>query len=53
MKDEIVNQVRAVRQRNAAKFNHDLRAIVADARQRQKASGHSIVSFATKSKKVA
>ena len=53
MKDEIVNQVRSVRERNAAKFNHDLKAIVADARKRQKASGHPVVSFAAKSRKAA
>ena len=53
MKDEIVNQVRSVREQNAAKFNHDLKTIVADARKRQKSSGHPVVSFATKSRKAA
>ncbi len=51
MKDEIVDQVRQVRERNAAKFNYDLKAIVADARKRQKVSGHRVVSFAPKPKK--
>ena len=53
MKDEIVNQVRSVREQNAAKFHYDLKAIVADARRRQKTSGHPVVSLATKPKKVA
>ena len=46
MKDEIVEQVRKAREENAAKFNYDLKAIVADARKRQKDSGHPVVSFA-------
>ncbi len=33
MKDEVVNQVR---EQNAAKFNYDLKAIVADARRRRR-----------------
>jgi len=52
MKDEIVDQVRQMRERQAAKFNYDLKAIVADARQRQKDSGHQVVSFARKPKKL-
>jgi hypothetical protein len=50
MKDEIVEEVRKAREANAAKFNYDIKAIVADARQRQKDSGHPVVSFATKPK---
>ncbi len=50
-KDEVVNQVREVREKNAAKFNYDLKAIVADARKRQKNSGHQVVSFAPRPKK--
>ena len=48
MKDEIVEQVRQVREQQAAKLNFDLKAILADARRRQKESGHPIVSFAPK-----
>ena len=51
MKDEIVEQVRKAREENAAKFNYDLKAIMADARKRQKDSGHPVVSFAQKAKK--
>ena len=50
MKDEIVEQVRQVREQQAAKLNFDLKAILADARQRQKDSGHRVVSFVTKPK---
>ena len=51
MKDEVVEQVRKVREERAAKLNFDLKAILADARKRQKDSGDPIVSFAAKSKK--
>ena len=44
-KDEIVEEVRRIREENAAKFNHDIDAIVADARARQLASGRKTVSF--------
>jgi len=50
MKDEIVEQVRQVREKQAARLNFDLKAILADARRRQKDSGHRIVSFAPKPK---
>jgi len=50
IKDEVVNQVRQAREQNAAKFNYDLKAIVADARKRQKKSGHRVVSLALKPK---
>ncbi len=53
MKDEIVGEVRQAREQQAAKFNYDLKAIVADARKRQKDSGHHVVSFAPKRKKAA
>ena len=51
MKDEIVDQVRQVREQQAAKFNYDLKAIFADARKREKTSGHRVVSFAPRPKK--
>ena len=51
MKDEIVEEVRKAREEHAAKFNYDLRAILADARKRQKKSGHKVVSFAAKPRK--
>jgi len=50
-KDEVVNQVRQAHERQTAKFNYDLKAIVADARKRQKNSGHQVVPFASRSKK--
>ena len=46
-KDEIVEQVRQVREQQAAKLNFDLKAILADARERQKESGHRVVSLVT------
>ncbi len=53
MKDEVVAEVRQTRKQQAAKFHYDLKAIVADARKRQKDSGHQVVSFASKPKKAA
>ena len=53
MKDEMVNQVRQARARQAAKFGYDLKAIIADARKRQEDSGVRVVSFAPKPKQVA
>lgn len=50
-RDAIVNEIRQARERHAAKFKYDLKAIIADARKRQKDSGHPVVSFATKAKK--
>lgn len=44
--DPIVEEVRKHREARAAKFNFDIRAIVEDARKRQGASGHCIVTLA-------
>ena len=43
--DPIVQEVRKIRQANAEKFNYNIKKIVEDARKRQKASGHRVVSF--------
>jgi hypothetical protein len=48
LKDDLVEEVRKARQEQAAKWNFDLKAILADARKRQAQSGHKVVSFATK-----
>jgi hypothetical protein len=42
--DPIVAEVRKIRQKIAAKFNYDIRAICEDARKRERTSGHKIVS---------
>ena len=47
-KDEVVEEIRKIREQQAAKWNFDLKAILADARERQKHSGHRVVSFAKK-----
>jgi hypothetical protein len=41
--DPIVAEVRKIRQKLAAKFNYDIRAICEDARKREGKSGHPIV----------
>ena len=46
MKNIIVEEVRHTREKHAAKFKFNLKAIVADAKRRQWLSGHKVVSFA-------
>lgn len=43
--DPIVEEVRRRREQYAAQFNHDLKAICRDLRERQKRSGHRVVSL--------
>ena len=43
-KDPIVAEVRKIRDKIAARFNYDIDAIVEYMRQREKTSGHPIVS---------
>jgi len=47
-RDPIVADVRAVREKLAARFGFDVRAIAEDARKRQKKSGHKVVSLPPK-----
>jgi hypothetical protein len=42
--DPIVEEVRKVRQSHSAKFKHDLSAICADLKKKEKDSGHPVVS---------
>ena len=42
---DLIQEVRRIREANAAKFNHDLKAIYEDAVKRQKASGRKTISF--------
>jgi hypothetical protein len=42
-RDPIVEEVRKRRQARAAKFNYDIDAMMADARTREKTSGHKLV----------
>ena len=44
--DPIVAEVRANRKPLSEKFNFDVKKLIADARSRQAASGHHLVSFA-------
>ena len=48
MKDPMIAEVRAARQRRADKFDFDVRAIAADARRREVGAGRKLVSFATR-----
>ncbi|MBI2864879.1 MAG: hypothetical protein HYX94_10010 [Chloroflexi bacterium] len=47
-KDHIVEEVRRVRQEQAAKYDFDIKAILAAAKKRQRQSGHKVVSLAPK-----
>ena len=42
--DPIVAEVRKHRQARVAKFRYDIRAMIEDARKREKKSGHPILS---------
>ena len=44
-RDEIVEEVRKVRDEHARRFGYDIAAIVADARSRQREGGRKVVSF--------
>ena len=46
MNDPIVDEVRAVREAHAARFNFDLDAIFRDIKERQRKSGLTFVSYA-------
>ena len=49
--DEIVDEVRRVRDEHAEKFNYDIAAICADIRQKQAASKRKIVAVSDKEDK--
>lgn len=49
-KDHIVEEIRKIRENNAAKLNFDIKAIVKDAQKRQSISKHKVVSFLKVSK---
>ena len=51
LKDELVQQVRKAREEQAARWNFDLRAILADARKRQLESERKVDSFAPRKPK--
>jgi hypothetical protein len=48
--DYIVEEIRKIRDEQAAKNNYDIKLILADAQKRQKQSNHPIVSFVQKKK---
>jgi len=50
-KDPIIDEIRRNRKEIAEQFNYDLRAIIEDARKRQKGRGKKVVSFARGRKK--
>jgi hypothetical protein len=47
-KDPFVEEVRAIRQRHAARFNNDLDAIVADLKKKQEQLDRPVVSLPPK-----
>jgi len=48
--DPIVEEVRAARQRHAARFNNDLDAIVADLKRKQQQMDRPVVSLRPRSR---
>lgn len=51
MKNPIMDELRAIRDEHAKKFNYDLDAICKDYMEHQKNCGHPIVNFDGKKKK--
>ena len=51
MKNLIMDELRAIRDEHAKKFNYDLDAIGKDYMEHQKTCGHPLVSFDGKKKK--
>ena len=49
-RDPIIDEVRRVREYEAAKYDFDVKAILAAAKKRQRRSKHSVVSFVPKKK---
>ncbi len=50
LKDPIVEEVHRIRKKLSAKFGHDLGAICADARKREKQSGRKVVDLSGKAR---
>lgn len=48
--DPIVDEIRRIREREAAKHSFDVNAILAAARKRQRRSSHKVVSLTPKKK---
>jgi len=47
-KDQIVEEIRKIREAHAAKFNYDLKAICTDLKKKEKECGHPVVSLPAK-----
>jgi hypothetical protein len=52
-RDEIVDEVRRIREEQAARYNFDIKAILAAAKKRQRKSGRKVVSFVSRKKLIA
>ena len=50
MRDHIVEEVRTVRETQAAQMHFDIKKIIAEAQKKQKESIHQIVSFVKREK---
>jgi len=51
-RDPIVEEVRRVRESEAAKHGFDIKAILVSAKKRQRRTKHKVVSFARKNSKL-
>jgi hypothetical protein len=49
-RDEIVDEVRRIREEQAARYHFDIKAILAAAKKRQRKSGRKVVSFVPRKK---
>ena len=51
--DPVIAELHRIKDEHAKKFNYDVRAMMADLRERQKTSGRTYVSFEKQPKQVA
>ena len=51
-RDPVIMELHRIKDEHAKKINYDVRAMMADLRERQKSSGRTYVSFANKSGQV-
>lgn len=47
MEDKLINEIRAIKDGLASKYNYDLRAMYKDIKQKQKLSGRKIINLNT------
>nr|VFK66638.1 MAG: hypothetical protein BECKUNK1418G_GA0071005_110111 [Candidatus Kentron sp. UNK]VFK72128.1 MAG: hypothetical protein BECKUNK1418H_GA0071006_109711 [Candidatus Kentron sp. UNK] len=50
MEDQLIKEIRTIKDRLASKYNYDLRAMYSDIAQKQRASNRKIVNLSSKNR---